>query len=92
MRDEGGELVPAEDVSRTCKKNSPSVVLCIGKWTTEGCDYGSEVGTAHNERDEKGPVPLRKSRKSGRKNSCEIKKGESSVKGHHTKELRGGVK
>jgi len=38
----GGELDPAEDVRRRCKKNS--VISCIGKRTREGCDHGSEVG------------------------------------------------
>jgi len=27
----GGELDPADDVRRRCKKNSPSVLSCIGK-------------------------------------------------------------
>jgi len=44
---EGGELDPAEGIRRRCKKNSPSVLFCIGKRTREGCDRGSEVGTVH---------------------------------------------
>jgi len=32
-----------------CKKNSPSVLSCIGKRTREGCDRGSEeVGTVQS--------------------------------------------
>jgi len=38
---EGGELYPAVEVRRHCKKNS-SVLSCIGKRTKEGCDRGSE--------------------------------------------------
>jgi len=32
MRDnpKGGELDPADDVHRRCKKNSPSVLFCLG--------------------------------------------------------------
>jgi len=41
----GGESYPAEGVCRRCKKNSPSVLSCIGKRTREGCDRGSEVGS-----------------------------------------------
>jgi len=39
----GGESDPAEGVCRRCKKNSHSVLSCIGKRTREGCDRGSEV-------------------------------------------------
>jgi len=49
---EGGELDLAEDVQfvhRRCKKNS-FVLSCIGKRTKEGCDRGSEVGTADSRR------------------------------------------
>jgi len=51
MRDnqEGGELDPADDVRRRCKKNS-SVLSYIGEGTREGCDRGSEVGTVHSRR------------------------------------------
>jgi len=45
---ERGELDPAEGVRRCCKKNSPSVLSCIGKKTREGCDRGSKVGTVHS--------------------------------------------
>jgi len=52
MRDNPGrgEFDPAVDVRRRCKKNSPSVLFCIGKRTKEGCDWGSEVGTVHSGR------------------------------------------
>jgi len=60
MRDnpEGGELDPADDVHKRCKKNSPSVLSCIDKRTKEGCDRGSEVGTVHSGKDGEGPAPL----------------------------------
>jgi len=47
MRDnpEEGELDPAEGVRRRCKKNSPSVLSCIGKRTREGFNRGSEFGS-----------------------------------------------
>jgi len=32
----GGESDPAEGVHRHCKKNSPSVLFCIGKRTKAG--------------------------------------------------------
>jgi len=53
MRDnpEGSELDPADDVRRRYKKNSPSVLSCIGKRTRKGCDRGSEVWTVHSGRD-----------------------------------------
>jgi len=40
MRDnpKGSELDHAESVRKRCKKNSPSVLSCIGKRTREGCD------------------------------------------------------
>jgi len=46
MRDNPGreELDLSKGVCRRCKKNSPSVLSCIGKRTREGCDRGSEVG------------------------------------------------
>jgi len=43
---EGGESDPAEGVCRRSKKNSPSVLSCIGKRTREGCDRGSRVGSS----------------------------------------------
>jgi len=67
-----GELDPAEDVCRRCMKNFP-VLSCIGKRTREGCDRDSKVVTVHNRRDRpQGPIPLRKPKESGRKESCEI--------------------
>jgi len=59
---EGGELDPAEGIPRRCKKNSPSVLSCIGKRTREGCDCGSEVDTVRNGRDREGPDSLRNRR------------------------------
>jgi len=59
MRDnpEGGELDPAKGVRRRrCKKNSPSVLSCIGRRTREDCDRGSEVRTVYSRRDGEGPV------------------------------------
>jgi len=53
------------------KKNSPSVLSCIGKRTVEGGDRGCEGGTVHSVQDWKGPVPLKKSKESGRRASCE---------------------
>jgi len=38
----GGEFYPAKGVRTRCKKNSPSVLSCIGQRTREGCDRGSE--------------------------------------------------
>jgi len=46
----GGELDPAINDRRRYKKNSPSVLSCIGKRTKEGCALGIEVGTIHNGR------------------------------------------
>jgi len=45
MRDNlgGGELDPADDVHRRCKKNCPSVLSCLGKRIKEDCNRGSEV-------------------------------------------------
>jgi len=34
----------ADDVRRHCKKNSHSVLSCIGKRTKEGCDRDSKIG------------------------------------------------
>jgi len=69
MRDnpKGGELDTAEGVRKRCKKNSPSVLSCIGKWTRQDRERGSEVGTVYNKRDGKGPVPPRKPKESGRR-------------------------
>jgi len=44
MRDNPGELNPADDVHRCSKKNSPSILTCLGKRTKESCDRGSDVG------------------------------------------------
>jgi len=73
MRDspEGGESDPAESVRKRCKKNSLSVLSCIGKRTREGCDRGSEVGTVHSGRDGGGPDSSRKPKVSGRRGSFE---------------------
>jgi len=60
-------------VSAGAAKNSPSVLYCIGKRTREGCDRGSEVGTAHSGWDGEGPVPPRKPKESGRGGCCEKK-------------------
>jgi len=45
---ERSELDPAEDARRRCKKNSPSVLSCIGKRTRDGCDRGSKVETVYS--------------------------------------------
>jgi len=44
MRDDpkGGDLDPAVDDRKRCKKNSPSVLSCTGKGTKEGCDLAAE--------------------------------------------------
>jgi len=74
-----GELDPADDVRRRCKKNSLSVLSCMFyfrfirfsfrfiKRTKEGCDHGSEVETVHSRRSGEEPVPLRKPKESGRR-------------------------
>jgi len=49
---EGGNLDPADDVHRCCKKNS-LVLSCIYKRTKESCDHGSEVQAVHSKRDGK---------------------------------------
>jgi len=56
MRDnpEGGELDPASDGRRRCKKS---------KRTREGCDRNSEVGSVHSGRDGDRSVPRRRNRK-----------------------------
>jgi len=41
-------------VRRRCRKNSPSVLSCIGKRIREGCDRGSEVRSVHSRQDGKG--------------------------------------
>jgi len=72
MRDnpEGGEFDLADDGYRRCKKNYPSVLSYICEMTREGCHRGSEVGTVHSGRNGKGPIPLRKPKKSDRRESC----------------------
>jgi len=45
---EGSELDTADDVRRRCKKNSPSVLPCIGTRTREGCDRGRKVRVIHS--------------------------------------------
>jgi len=62
--------------ARCCKKNSPSVLSCIGKSIKEGRDRGSEVGIVHNEQDGEGQVPLKKPMESGKRENC--KKNSSS--------------
>jgi len=65
---EGGELDPADDVCRRCKKNSPSVLFAlIGKRSKEVCGHGSEVRTVHIGQDRKEPVSLRKPKESDRR-------------------------
>jgi len=47
MRDNpggGGELDTAEGVHRCCRKNSSSVLSCIGKRTKKGCDVAAKSG------------------------------------------------
>jgi len=51
MRDNSGELDPAGDIRRRCKKNFSSVLSCIGKRTKESCDRESEFGTVYGEGD-----------------------------------------
>jgi len=50
------ELDPAVDDCRRCKKNSPSVLSCIGKWTKERCDRGSKGRTVYTGRGGEGPL------------------------------------
>jgi len=45
---EGGELDPADDERRCCKKNFSYVLSCLDKRTKEGCDRGSEVETVYS--------------------------------------------
>jgi len=73
MRDnpEGVELDPAEDVLRRWKKNSSSVLFCIGKRIREDCDRRSVFGTVHSGRDGVGPVSPMKPKESGKRGSCE---------------------
>jgi len=73
MRDnpEGDKLDLADEVRRRCKKNSPSILSCIGKRTKEDCDRDSEVGTVHSGRDRKGPVHAKKPKESGKRDNCE---------------------
>jgi len=51
---EEGEIYPADNVRRRCKKNS-SVLSCIDMRTKEGRDSGSEDGTVHSGRGRVGP-------------------------------------
>jgi len=55
------ELDFTDDVRRCCKKNSPSVLFCIGMETKEGCDLDSKVGIVHSEQNGDGtaatPIP-----------------------------------
>jgi len=44
---EGGKLDLADDVRKRFKKNSPSVLSCIGK-RTKSCDRGKEIWTVYN--------------------------------------------
>jgi len=45
MRDNpGGELDPAVDVCRRCKKNSPSVSSCISKRTKKAVAVAAKSG------------------------------------------------
>jgi len=39
---EGGKLDPTEGICRRCKKNSSSVLSCIGKRTRECCDVAAK--------------------------------------------------
>jgi len=39
-----GELDPAVDDHKSCKKNSLFILSCIGKRTKQGCDSGSKEG------------------------------------------------
>jgi len=50
-----GELDPAIDDRKRCKKNS-IVLSCIVK--KSGCDRSNEDGTVHSDRSRKGPAPL----------------------------------
>jgi len=45
------------------------VLSCIDKRTKKGGDRGSEVGTVHKREDGEGPVPLRKPREIGKRES-----------------------
>jgi len=44
----GSECDPAEGVPRRYKKNYHSILSCIGKRTTEGCDRSSDVRTVYS--------------------------------------------
>jgi len=69
MRD-NPEVDPAEGVQKYCKKNSPSVLSCIGQ--EKAVTVAVKVGTVHSGRDGEGPVLPRKPKESGRRGSCEI--------------------
>jgi len=73
MRDnpEGEELDAADNVRRRCKETSLSVLSCIVRRTRESCDHGSKVRTVHSGRDGEEPIPLKKPKESGRRESCE---------------------
>jgi len=47
------------------------LLFSVGKRKKEGYYRGSNVGTVHSGRGGEGPVPLRKSKKSGKKENCE---------------------
>jgi len=55
----GGELSSAIDVRRSCKKNFPSVLSCVGKRTKEGCERGGEVRTVYSRLKRRGDQFLR---------------------------------
>jgi len=47
------------------------VLSCTGKRSREGFDRHSEVGTVHSGQGGEGPFPLRKPKKSGKRENCE---------------------
>jgi len=65
-----GELDPAEGVRRLCKKNSPSVLSCIGKRTKEGCYRGIEVWTVYSGRGSEGSVRFEKTEGNWQGENC----------------------
>jgi len=67
---EEGELDPAVDDRRSCRKKSPSILMCLDKRTKEGCDLGSEVGTFHSGLGGEGPIPLRRPRGFNKRKNC----------------------
>jgi len=54
-----GELGPAVDDDKRCKKNSPSVSSYRDKRKKEYSDHGSKVGTVHRGRGGERPVLVR---------------------------------